>query len=319
MKKQFGRCVQCQQVTSRFVQHADGNGDGTVTAVEAMNFQSLILNHEVFMVILLNGNKHSVDFHGYCGKMYAVEKVSVNARSIFGSATAFHEYLIPEMFGFDELLQSVFARTLKPLFASMNFLNTIEHFSVYLGHVVYRYFYEVRVPSVEEKFKLINSVLDVLVTLCGNPYGLIQWCDAHIANYGVTKDSVVKIFDYDEILGRRYVETLLAKRQCETGCRVGQSCNSHCIKSTGNCSAQIIDQDLQTACNFIVPIVFRNHYLGFGAPEARLRCQFKVLENVRHRCGELPAVRNVKLLKKNFELVKRWVKEAQGRYLSCTN
>ena len=79
----FGNCTQCNKLVSRLLLLGDGNTDGSVTAAEARTFISLLQHIEPMMLMALNESKHTVDFYGYCGGLYMVEKVPFVASNVF--------------------------------------------------------------------------------------------------------------------------------------------------------------------------------------------------------------------------------------------
>lgn len=82
----FGNCSQCTKLVSRLLLLGDGNSDGSVTAAETRTFISLLQHMEPMMLMTLNESKHTVDFYGYCGGLYMVEKVPFVASDLFGDS-----------------------------------------------------------------------------------------------------------------------------------------------------------------------------------------------------------------------------------------
>ena len=323
VKRQFGRCASCKSVVAKFLHHADANNDGSVTRVEARNFLALVLNQEAFMVTLLNGSRHSVEFYGYCGGMYAVERVPANAEAIFGTSTVLQDYMFPDVLDqLDELLRALYNKLLKfSLFDTLGISNAFNFITFNAVSIIYRHFYQVRVPTIQERLKFASLLLEALQTLSENPYGALQSCDSHIGNYGLTNDSVIKLIDYDHVFGQSYLSKTLGTTKCEDECRVGSyaECVSVCNESTGYCSSDLYAQDLHNTCSSLIRTVFkRTAYEEFINPEdVGAQCQFKLIKKVISICQKVPVARNLSQARKNVDVMKELLTNIEEQLKAC--
>ena len=108
----FGDCPRCSELTSVLASLGDANGDRSVTSVEARTFISLLQYMEPVMSMALNESKHTVDFYGYCGGLYVVEKVPFIASKLFGDywelLDLFFDVLEPFQITFLIITQEIF-------------------------------------------------------------------------------------------------------------------------------------------------------------------------------------------------------------------
>lgn len=325
IERHFGHCANCTKIVRKFLQHANANSDARISQVEAKNFLALIFHQEPFMVALLNGSKHSVDFFGYCGAIYVVEKVPVNAELIFESSVVLHDYIFPEAFDqLDELLRSLSSVVLDFHFLRNSGISRALNFiALNVASIIYRNIYQVRVPSYKERLSFAKSLLEALQTLSESPYGAVQSCDSHIGNFGLTNDSVVKVLDYDQLFAQEYLRIKLGNTKCESDCVVGghQECASVCDKTTGYCYSDLVSQDLQNSCSSLLRTIFdRTVYQELVNPEdAGAQCQLNVIRKIINYCREIPVVSSTTESRKHVDMVKNLLMAAEEDLKACAN
>ncbi|KAJ7392292.1 Family with sequence similarity 69 member A [Desmophyllum pertusum] len=174
VKTLFGDCPQCSKLASLLLSLGDGDGDGAVTASEARTFISLLQHVEPMMLMVLNESKHTVDFYGYCGGLYVVEKVPSVASDMFKDTWELMELsFLPDSF---EPLQDFFndyaGKFLNVAAFYMLYVNTIFNNALPVANfpIVSTYF-QFHVTSKREKFDFAYSLLDATLGVSITPYG----------------------------------------------------------------------------------------------------------------------------------------------------
>lgn len=103
----FGRnCSKCTQLVEKLIIMADSDNNGITTSKEAAWFGSLLLTQETFMLAALNESTSTIALTGYCGALYAVEKVHISSSHMVDTSSAFADFWsLPE---FAEPIESFF-------------------------------------------------------------------------------------------------------------------------------------------------------------------------------------------------------------------
>ena len=265
----FGNCSQCSTLVEKLTSYADSNHNEIITASEARSFVSLMYQEESFMLMVLNESKHSLDFYGYCGGLYLTEKVPLIAASVFGEKWEFSDFsILPDTFEPVEEVSRNFAKKILEAAFSIPYVYSILNEALTLTkNVIFRTFFEKHIPSQKEKFDFLYSLLDATLSLSSNPYGLVQSCDMHLGNFGITNDSVVKFIDLDFTYPSVFLRTLLEQKQCasDEDCWVGtmDDCHSSCDITTNLCRSVVHKQDLVNICETHIPFVFRRSSILF--------------------------------------------------------
>ena len=263
VESMFGNCSQCSTLVEKLTSYADSNHNEIITACEARTFLSLMYQEESFMLMALNESKHSLDFYGYCGGLYVTEKVPLIAASVFGEKWEFSEfYILPDMFEPVEEISRTFGKKILEAAFSIPYTHSILNEALTLTKsLIFSTFSQEHIPSQKEKFDFLYSLLDATLSLSSNPYGLVQSCDIHLGNFGITSDSVVKFIDLDFTYPSVFLRTLLEQKQCATDedCWVGtmEDCHSSCDIATNTCGSMVHKQDLLNICETHIPFVFR--------------------------------------------------------------
>ena len=260
----FGNCSQCSTLVEKLTSYADGNHNEIITASEARTFVSLMYQEESFLLIALNDSKDSLDFYGYCGGLYVTEKVPLIASSVFGEKWEFSEFsLLPDLFEpVEEMTRNFIGKNILDSAFSIPYVYSILNEALTLTKsLIFSTFSQYHIPSQKEKFDFLHALLDATLSLSSNPYGLLQSCDIHLGNFGITNDSVVKFIDLDFTYPSVFLRTLLEQKQCSSDedCWVGtmEDCHSSCDISTNSCSSVVHKQDLANICDIHIPFVFR--------------------------------------------------------------
>ena len=254
----FGDCSQCHKLTSALAILGDSNSDGIVTGAEAKTFISLLQFIEPLMLIALNDSKHTVDFCWYCGGLYAVEKVPLIASKIFGTTWELLELpgdmLEPLQVTFNYYVAKiVHAAAFYPRYADTILMRTLA----LNDYPVFSNLFLVHFPSRREKIQFAYSLLDTIMSLSEHPYGLVQQCDGHLGNFGITSNAYIKIIDLDLLFPYFYIKDHLERKEClsDEVCWVGNNrfCLSTCDSSKGFCSSDMLYQDLHVVCEGFLP------------------------------------------------------------------
>ena len=321
VKSLFGNCSQCNKLVSRLLLLGDGNSDGPVTAAEARTFISLLQHMEPMMLMTLNESKHTVDFYGYCGGMYMVEKVSSVASTVFRDTWEFLDLaFLPDGF---EPLQNFFNDNLGKILNSAAFsvlyICTIfdNVITVITDYPMFSTFFQMHTTSRREKFDFAYSVLDATLDVSVTPYGLTQSCDLHLGKYGITNTSTVKLIDLDLTYPHVFLQTLLKQKQCisDLDCFVGssESCWSDCDTKTGTCKTLLGLQDLHVICEGLFPIIFR-HPNVMDPISYNITCLKKAIRDLGVLCSKLPVVYAERELRHYILAVKRRLKSIELRH-----
>lgn len=311
VKTLFGDCARCNELASLLMLLGDGNTDGRLTGAEVRTFTSLLQQIEPMMLMALNNSKHTVDFYGYCGGLYVVERVPHVAAKVFEE-------------NWELIDLSFLPDAIEPLQNPMNnlvgtILDAVIFFFQYLcvgldntlpliTSSTVGQFIPFHVPSKHEKFKLANSLLDATFELSNNPYGLVMSCDANLHNVGYTYDFIIKFIDLDFTYPYTFVKRLLNGKNCscDLDCWTGisETCSSLCNTRTGSCTAEMQYQDLFIVCESFIPDIFRKHNLL----ESDHTCLRIAIQKLGEFCSTLPVVYSVEKLKLQISAVKKRLK-----------
>ena len=309
----FGKCRQCNKLASRLLLLGDGNSDGSVTAAEARTLISLLQHMEPMMLMTLNQSKHTVDFYGYCGGLYMVEKLPLVAADLFGDSWELIELpFLPDTL--EKPIKRMFnyyvGKVLGSAAFSLSYISTKKYsifstFATYIG------------LSKREKFDFAYSVLDATLDVSVTPYGLTQSCDLHLGNYGITNASAVKLIDLDLLYPHVFLRTLLKKKICvsDLDCFVGRFdyCWSDCDKVSGTCKSLLGLQDIHMICEGLFPILFRNPSIP-NPNVYNITCLEKAIKKLGVFCSKLPVVYSVKELRQNLVTVKKRLKSIELKH-----
>jgi len=298
----------------------DGNSDGSVTAAEARTFISLLQQMEAMMLMTLNESKHTVDFYGYCGGLYVVEKVPFVASNVFRDTWELVDLaFLPDGF---EPLQNLFndnlgrvlnAGTLCVLYFSAIF----DHLLTVTDYPMLSTFFQVHTTSRREKFGFAYSILDATLDVSVTPYGLTQSCDLHLGNYGITNTSTVKLIDLDLTYPHVLLQTLLKQKKCvsDLDCFVGssESCWSDCDTKSGTCKSLLGLQDLHVICEGVFPIIF-SHPNILDPISYNITCLKEAIRNLGVLCSKFPVVYSERELRHYILAVKRKLKSIELKH-----
>ena len=316
----FGNCTQCNKLVSRLVSFGDGNSDGSVTAAEAKTFISLLQHIEPMMLMTLNESEHTVDFYGYCGGLYMVEKVPFVASDLFGDSWELVELpFLPDTFEkpLKGMLNYYGGKILNSAAFSLSYIGTIFNDTLtFSKHSIFSPF-QAYASSKRQKFDFAYSILDATLDVSVTPYGLTQSCDLHLGNYGLTNTSTVKLIDLDLLYPHVFLRTLLEQKKCvsDLDCFVGRFdyCWSDCDTMTGTCKSLLGLQDLHMICEGLFPIMFRSpsilHPKGYN-----ITCLEKAIKKLGVFCSRLPVVYSVKELRYNLLTVKKRLNSIELRH-----
>ena len=309
VKTLFGDCSECSNLTSHLLLLVDSNSDSLVTTSEARTFISLLHHLEPMMLIVLNESKHSVDFYGYCGGLYFLEKVPFIASQVFGEKWELQDFsLLPDVFEpLEEIVRNLAAEIVNAAFSMPYICTILSDVLTSTKYLIFNAFYQTYVPSVSEKFDFVYSLLDATLNISSNPYGMLQSCDVHLGNFGVTNDSIVKVIDFDQTYPKLFLSTLLKQKQCSSDddCWVGtaEDCHSSCVTKSGTCASVLWKQDLINICETHIPFIFR-------APsnllhrEKNSTCLKEAIRRLVVFCQELPVIESIQQLRQNVLAVK---------------
>ena len=317
VKTLFGDCSHCSKLVSRLLSLGDGDGDEAISASEARTFISLLQHVEPMMLMTLNESKHTVDFYGYCGGLYVVEKLPFVASHVFGDRWELLDLsFLPDVF---EPLQKLFNEYSGKVlnFASSSVLNMATIFNnafTVAECPIFSTFFQVYATSKREKFDFAYSLLEATLDVSITPYGLTQSCDVHLGNYGITNTSTVKLIDLDLLYPHVFLRSLLEQKKCVShwDCFVGRFdfCWSTCDKIKGTCKSLLGIQDLHMVCEGLLPLIFRNpNYLEPTGHNTT--CLERAIRKLGVFCSKMPVVYSIKELRRNILIVKKRLKSIE--------
>ena len=313
----FGDCSQCDKLTSRLLQLCDSNTDGMVTAPEVRSFVSLLHLLEPMMLITLNESKYSVDFYGYCGGLYVLEKVPFVASQVFGETWALRDFsLLPDLFEpLEEAVRNFAGKVVDAVFTIPYICTILSDTITLTKYHIFKAFSQTHVPSDKEKFTFLYSVLDATLGVSSNPYGMLQSCDLHLGNYGFSNNSVVKAIDFDLTYPVTHLSTIFEQKQCtsDDDCWVGNSedCQSSCNTATGTCDSVVWKQDLINICDTQVPFVFRSPTI-LQQTGQNTTCLKTAIRRLTVFCQQLPAIQSIEELSRAVLAVKEKLQYIEG-------
>ena len=315
----FGNCSECNKLVSLLLFLGDGDGDESVTAAEARTFISLLQHVEPMMLMALNESKHTVDFYGYCGGLYVVEKVPVVASDVFADMWELVDlsFLPDEFEPLQNLINYNLGSFLNAAAFSMLYINKVFNNALNItNYPIFRKFVHVHATSAHEKFDFAYSLLDATLDVSVSPYGLTQSCDVHLGNYGITNKSTVKLIDLDLLYPHVFLRGLLEKKRCASDleCFVGRFdyCWSTCDTMTGTCQSLLGLQDLHMLCEGLFPILFT--LPNIHDPIDNVTCLKKAINKLAVFCSKMPVVYSVRELRYNILTVKKRLKSIEHKY-----
>ena len=305
----FADCSQCDKLTSRLLLIGDSNSDAVLTASEVRTFVSLLHLVEPMMLLTLNESKHTVDFYGYCGGLYVVEKLPYVASQVFGEKWELRDLsLLPDLFEPLEEVGRDFAVKIVNTAFSIPYISTILSDTLTITKsLIFRAISQTHVPSQSEKFKFIYSLLDAVLDVSSSPYGMLQACDMHLGNFGFTSNSTVKVIDFDHTFPLAHLRTLLEQKHCTSDdeCWVGNSedCQSSCDTTTGTCTSVVRKHDLINLCEIHFPFIFRSPSM-LQLPGQNTTCLTKAMSGLVAFCQQLPFIESIHHLRQGILAVK---------------
>lgn len=318
----FGECENCTKLTAQFIEMADTNSDGKLSFIETKTIVQLLQTPEPAMLMVLNGSKVSLDIYGYCGPLYAVEKLAVVADTVYGYQWNVMDIaLLPNIFEpFENMVKQAVESAVTILSNFKIYSDCIQPMLNDFKTDVSKYFQRVRVPSIKERFHFVESHLTAIFSLSNNTYGLVQACDIHLGNFGLTNDNEFKVLDYDLVFPQHHLQHLLTSKQCwrDEDCKIGdfRECTSICNKTTGHCSGTLNSQMIQNVCSSSLPLVFSNIHKDFqDKNQTILKCLENAIKNVGWYCLDLPLANNTQQLYLQIEDIKaKYVNVSLGRF-----
>lgn len=315
----FGDCPQCSRLVSRLLSLGDSDDDKIVTASEARTFVSLLYQEEPFMLMALNESKHSVDFYGYCGGLYVVEKVPYIASSLFGEKWDFGDFsILPDVFEpVEEITRNLVGKILDTAF-SIPYIGTIlDDVQTFTKYLIFSTFYQKHIPSQKEMFDIVSSMLDATLALSNNPYGMVQSCDIHLGNFGITNNSIVKVIDLDLMYPVVFLRNLLEQKECvsDEDCWVGnkEDCQSSCDATTGTCTSMVHKQDLVNICETHFPFIFKS-YSTLELAGHNATCLTTAIEKLVEFCETLPVAYTTEQLRHDILTVKKALRSIERNF-----
>ena len=308
-------CSQCEELTEKFTTMADVNKDGQLTRTEVTSFLALLAQQEPAMLIALNGSKHSLDFFGYCGGIYAVERLPFIAGELFGVSWMLEDLAVFPVFfdPLEELVREYMLKLVNILLRVPYISDILKCTALNLKNIIYRNLVQIKTPTVEETFEFLLGIMDMVLDLSNKPCGILQSCDAHEGNFGLTNNLTVKPIDFDLIYTKPVLARILSQKSClsHDECKVGayDECTSPCDFETGLCSPQPNSQDLQYICRTIFRLVFENRDLS----SQYLRCLHRGITGVVSLCSNLSSVKSKDDLASHVDVVKSALKKVKAK------
>ncbi|EDO38496.1 predicted protein [Nematostella vectensis] len=318
----FDQCEKCQATFDQILDIADVDRDGKLSALETKSILDLLHTPEPRLLLILNGSKHSPNIYGYCGRLYAVENIPHIADILFGLPMRLDDlcalpFILEPVENFIRSIIYKYYNTLEKKFMPM--LSKIQM-------IVFVNILQLRVPNIEERFNYMHSVLDGLLELNSNPFGLLQSCDVHNGNFGLTDDAppIAKFIDLDLTYTKYTAEVYLESTSCSSNsdCTIGdfKECASKCNTETGYCNSKLLSQDVQNICLAIVDPLISYVYQNFNKDPVQLRCFQVAVESIREYCVTIPVYDTFEDLVLHTGNVKKMLKDLQeGKYRCNSN
>lgn len=314
----FGNCTQCDKLKLRLVKLFDDNNDGKVTATEVRSFVTLLHLQEPMMLIALNESKHTVDFYGYCGGLYVVEKVPYIASQVFGAKWELKDLsLLPDFLEqLEEIGINMVGTIVDVVFAIPYVCHVLNDALMLAKYYIFTLTSQTYIPNEQEKFEFVYSLMDTTLGISSYPYGMLQSCDLHLGNYGFTNISLVKMIDFDHTYPMIYLGELLTQKQCTSNndCWVGNvnQCYSWCNDGTGTCNSVVWKHDVTNICQIHIPIIFRGPII-FASENSS--CQRKAIFSLVKLCQSWPVITSIQQLEETVLRLKGQLKSIQN---SCS-
>lgn len=306
----FGDCPQCNRLVSLFLSLGDSDNDGIVTAPEVRSLVPLLRQQEPFMLIALNNSKQTADFHGYCGGLYATEKLPFIVSDVFGTQWNFDDLnIVPDTFEpFQEMVKNLIAKIFDAASSIPYFSKIVVNIPTITLNGILDAFFDLRMPNRKKQFEYFHSLLDSVMDLSSNPYGMLQSCDMHLGNFGIANNSVVKVIDFDAVFPVHYLRHVLEQKECvsDADCWFGtkDDCQSSCDTATKKCTSRMQKQDLIHICETHIPFVLKrpcNQELS----KNNSTCSKKVIRKFELFCKRLRVVDSLDQLRNDVLAVKK--------------
>lgn len=312
----FGNCTHCDKLKVRLVKLFDDNNDGKVTATEVRSFATLLNLLEPMMLIALNESKYTVDFYGYCGGLYAVEKLPYVASQVFGETwelkdlSLFPDFLEP----LEEIGRNMIEKIVDVVFAIPFVCHVLNDVLMLAKNYIFTFVSQTYIPSEQEKFEFVYSLMDTTLGVSSYPYGMLQSCDLHLGNYGFTNSLLVKMIDFDHTYPLVYLGELLMQKKCTSNddCWVGNvnDCCSWCNDETGTCNSVVWKHDVTNICQVHIPYILRGLIIFTSRNST---CQREAIFSLVKFCQSWPVITSIQQLEEIVPRLKEQLKSIQNR------
>ena len=287
-----GDYQRCEQISKTLASVADIDGDGRLAESELISLLALIEQQEPAMLMALNGSEHTPMVYGYCGGLYVVEVLPFVAGDYFGLSWAMEDFtLLPFLCEpLDDLVRESVAFAVDHIFFLPCMVDIFNSVLLSLKQVIYENLFQIRKPTVQETFAFLLQLMDLLQESSGR-LGVLQSCDAHISNFGITKNLTVKAIDFDLTFSKPVLSDIMAQKSClsHEDCRVGSydECRTSCNFDTGFCPPKLESQDLQYICGTIFQLSYNVSDLR-SIPSLISDCLRQGISKVEAFCTKLP-------------------------------
>ena len=317
VRNHFGNGTHSEGLAETYISVADIDHDGHLSKAEGESLLALLTQQEPKMLIALNGSKHVASFHGYCGGLYAVDKVALLAGDLFG---VWRMEDLSLVLAWCDPIKDVVSDTLLYLEEILSkhpyAIGVFDFFMTSFKHLA-----NVRSPpTLEEMFLFVFQFLDMILELSSKPFGIMYSCDIHSWNYGLTENLTIKVIDLDLIFTESLLHSILSQKSCESHkhCKSGSNglCMSPCNFDTGLCSPQPNTHDLQVFCTlFLSDLIVVAPDLTRISPKI-IDCLEHGITNTAVLCSNLPRANSSHVLAANVDTVKAAVERVKKK---CMN
>lgn len=259
-------CKNCRILITKLLSMADADANGFISTSEAITFGSLLLTRETFLLAAMNETKSIINFYGYCGPLYIVEKVHMAHSRLLDTSKAFTDFFIFP--NFLEILELHLKSFLIYMRATWKTFSKLQEFI----YIRYKKLKGNNFLTVEQRVDFVIGMVEVVYDMVSLDYGEMFSCDLHLDNIGFSNllnFSLVKQTDLDEVFAAQKVFQDIKEKRCDSdsdcvegvldveNMRYHDECSTFC-QDNGFCSRRMKKDNLVYLCETLFTEIFFN-------------------------------------------------------------
>lgn len=200
------------KLVSLVLSFADADNDGRVSLAEARSAWALLQLDEVLLSMVLQGRSHTPKLLGFCGDLYAVERVASTPLYGLGGSPRLRPWIT-----------AVAGRALDRFLA----------------------------PSWPRKAKISIGLLELVEDVFHGTLGSFLLCDMKPGSFGYTEHYELRLLDRRHVVPEEAFRSAMRARTCheDSDCAYAGDCGASCRRAERRCGAEPSRTNLARACS----------------------------------------------------------------------